>query len=387
MKKICIVTGTRAEYGLLKPVIDRINSDEELELCLIATGMHLSTEFGLTYKEIESDGYTVNRKVEMLLSADTPSGIIKSMGVEMIGLADVFEEEKPDFIILLGDRYEIFVAAVSAMIHRIPVAHIHGGESTEGLIDEAIRHSISKMSAIHFASTERYRRRIIQLGEQPERVFCVGALGVEGIKSRKLLSKKELENNINFDFDAETVMVTFHPVTLESCTASSQFNALLNVLDRCKELKIIFTKANSDTDGRIINQMIDEFVQKNKHRSIAFASMGQLRYLSALQFCSAVIGNSSSGIIEAPSFRIATINIGDRQKGRVCAESVIHCEPIEDKIEEAIRLGLSKDFRKKIENVKNPYEGVETSKQIVETVRKFAKQGICLKKIFFDIED
>ena len=387
MKKICIVTGTRAEYGLLRPVIDRIDKDEELELCLIVTGMHLSTEFGLTYKEIEADGYSITRKVEMLLSADTPGSILKSMGIEMIGLADVFQEEEPDFVILLGDRYEILVAAIAAMLHRIPVAHIHGGESTEGLIDEAIRHSVSKMSILHFASTERYRRRIIQLGEHPERVFCVGALGVENLKSQRLLQKKELEDEINFRFDAETVMVTFHPVTLERYTVRAQFDALLNVLERHKELKIVFTKSNSDTDGRMINQMIDEFVQKNKHRSIAFVSMGQLRYLSALQFCSAVIGNSSSGIIEVPSFGIATINIGDRQKGRVCAESVIHCEPIEDKIEEAVRLGLSKDFREKIKNVKNPYEGVETSRQIVEIVKKFAKKEICLKKIFYDIEE
>lgn len=386
MKKVCVVTGTRAEYGLLKSVIDRISEDDELELCLVVTGMHLSPEFGLTYREIEADGYRISRKIEMLLSADTPGSIVKSMGIEMIGFADVYSEEQPDMVVLLGDRYEIMVAAMAAMVHRIPIAHIHGGESTEGAMDEAIRHSITKMSMLHFASTEAYKKRIIQLGEQPERVFSVGALGVENIKSLALLSKKELEESIQFSFNERTVMVTYHPVTLENATVEDQFANLLGVLTKHKDLKIIFTKANADTDGRIINQMIDEFVQENSDRSIAFASMGQLRYLSSLQYCAAVIGNSSSGIIEVPSFGIPTVDIGDRQKGRVCAESVIHCGTGKIEIESAVEVALSGEFRKRVRQITNPYEGVDTSKKIIDAIKQYLDQDIMLKKHFYDID-
>lgn len=385
MKKVCVVTGTRAEYGLLKPIINKISKDDELELCLIVTGMHLSPEFGMTYREIENDGYEIKHKIEMLLSADTPSSIVKSMGVEMIGFADVYAEEQPDMVVLLGDRYEILVAATAAMVHRIPIAHIHGGESTEGAIDEAIRHSITKMSMLHFASTEVYKKRIIQLGEQPERVFSVGALGVENVKSLSLLSKKELEESIQFSFDKATVMVTYHPVTLENDTVENQFANLLTVLKKHKELQIIFTKANADTDGRVINQMIDQFVLENSNRSIAFTSMGQLRYLSALQYCVAVIGNSSSGIIEVPSFGIPTVDIGERQKGRVRAESVIHCGTEESEIESAMKEALSDAGREKAKQSMNPYEGVDTSKRIIEVIKKYLKQGIVLKKHFYDI--
>ena len=387
MKKVCVVTGTRAEYGLLKPVINKISKDDELELCLIVTGMHLSPEFGMTYREIENDGYEISHKIEMLLSADTPSSIVKSMGVEMIGFADVYAEEQPDMVVLLGDRYEILVAATAAMVHRIPIAHIHGGESTEGAIDEAIRHSITKMSMLHFASTEVYKKRIIQLGEQPERVFSVGALGVENVKLLSLLSKKELEESIQFSFDKATVMVTYHPVTLENETVENQFANLLTVLKKHKELQIIFTKANADTDGRVINQMIDRFVLENSNRSIAFTSMGQLRYLSALQYCVAVIGNSSSGIIEVPSFGVPTVDIGERQKGRVRAESVIHCGTEESEIESAMKEALSDASREKAKQSMNPYEGVDTSKRIIEVIKKYLKQGIVLKKHFYDIND
>ena len=355
MRKICVVTATRAEYGLLKPIIEKIYKDAELELCLIVTGMHLSSEFGMTYKEIEEDGYPIAQKVEMLLSADTASGVLKSMGVEMIGFADVFSKECLDMVVLLGDRYETLIAAVSAMIHGIPISHIHGGELTEGLIDEAIRHSISKMSHLHFTSTEEYKKRVIQLGEQPDRVYTVGALGVESIKQLKLLSKSELESQINFEFSDLTAMVTYHPVTLENRTASEQFEAILNILDRHKEFKIIFTKANADMDGRIINSLIDEFVSRNKERSITFSSMGQLRYLSCLKYASLVIGNSSSGIIETASFKIPTINIGDRQKGRLAPENVIHCKCIRKEIEFAVQKGLGNSFKESMDNCKNPY--------------------------------
>ena len=386
MKKICIVTGTRAEYGLLKPLIDRIYHSDKFELQLAVTGMHLSTEFGLTYQEVEKDGYPITSKIEMLLSSDTPVGITKSMGLALIGFADYFAAYQPDIVIILGDRYEMLMAASAAMIARIPIAHIHGGELTEGLIDEAIRHSITKMSQIHFVTTEEYRKRVIQLGEQPEMVFNVGALGVENIKRICLLEKKQLEEDIHFVFSDKTVMVTFHPVTLERMTAEKQFANLLAVLEKHEELNVIFTKANSDTDGRVINRMIDVFVENNKERCVAFTSLGQLRYLSTLCFCCAVIGNSSSGIIEVPSFGIPTVNIGDRQKGRVCALSVINCGNTENEIEKAVVRALSKEFRDNIIEIKNPYEGENTSEQILKVIGEKLQQGIDIKKSFYNVE-
>jgi GDP/UDP-N,N'-diacetylbacillosamine 2-epimerase (hydrolysing) len=322
MKKICVVTGTRAEYGLLYWLMKEIEADKDLELQLIVTGMHLSPEFGLTYKEIEKE-FKINKKIEMLLSSDTSIGISKSMGLAQISFAEAYEELKPDLVIVLGDRYEIFSATSAAMIGKIPVAHLHGGETTEGAFDESIRHSITKMSHLHFTATDEYKNRVIQLGEHPNRVFNVGGMGIENIKKLKLLTRDEFEKSIEFKLNKKNILVTFHPVTLENSTAKEQFQELLDVIDELKDTNIIFTKANSDTDGRVINQMIDEYVAKNFHKSIGFSSLGQLRYLSALQFVDAMVGNSSSGLTEAPSFRIGTINIGDRQKGRIKAESVI----------------------------------------------------------------
>ena len=385
MKKVCVVTGTRAEYGLLKPVIDKINRDAELELYLIATGAHLSPEFGLTYKEIESDGYIINKKIEMLLSADTPGSIVKSMGMEMIGFADVFTEVHPDMVVILGDRYEMLVVAASAMIHRIPIAHIQGGETTEGAVDEAVRHAITKMSYLHFAAAEVYRSRIIQLGESPERVFNVGALGVENIKDIKLLNKEVLEENTGFKFDENTMMVTYHPVTLEKESSAEQFGNLLRVLESRTEWNIIFTKANSDTDGRIINQMIDEFVAGHKDRSRAYTSLGQIRYLSALKYCSMVIGNSSSGIVEVPSFHIPTVDIGDRQRGRISSDSVIHCGTSAEEISDAIDKAMQADFRQIIKYERNPYEGENTSVEIVSIIKRFLRDGMDIKKRFYDL--
>lgn len=388
MKKICVVTGTRAEYGLFRPLIKRIKEDDELQLQLIVTGMHLSPEFGLTYKEIEEDGFIIDEKVEMLLSSDTPVGISKSIGLAMIGFTDAFERLKPDMVVVLGDRYEIFAAASTAMISRIPIAHIHGGETTEGLIDEAIRHSITKMSYLHFTSTEEYRQRVIQLGEEPNRIFNVGAIGIESIKKLKLLKKDALENSINFKFGLKNALVTFHPVTLEDGTSKEQFQELLNALDRFSDLKIIFTKSNSDTNGRIINSMIDEYVEKNKQKAIAFTSMGQLRYLSAMKYVDLVIGNSSSGIIEAPSFNVPTINIGDRQKGRIQGETIIDCATVENEIYKAIKLGLSDDFKQTIKSVINPYGEGNTSYLIVQRIKQsFFLDSINIKKKFFDLED
>lgn len=385
MKKVCVVTGTRAEYGLLKPLIRRLNDDEEIKLCFVACGMHLSPEFGLTYQEIEEDGYTIHEKNEMLLSSDTPNGITKSIGIGMMGFAEIFTRQQPDMLVLLGDRFECFAAATAALVHRIPIAHIHGGELTEGAIDDAFRHSITKMSVLHFTSTEEYRQRVIQMGESPDRVYNVGALGIENVKSLKLLSQKELEERINFKFDGPVAIVTFHPVTLEGQNSEKQFLALLNVLSQEKNLKCIFTKANADTEGRIINKMIDEYVLKHNESSISFYSMGQLNYLSALQYAEFVIGNSSSGIIEVPSFGIATIDIGDRQKGRVRAESVIHCEPQERELKEAVyKARQIKEQRKMYDNY-NPYEKEDTAGNIIKHIKNALNNRINVKKCFYDM--
>lgn len=384
MKKICVVTGTRAEYGLLYWLMKEIEADKEFQLQLIVTGMHLSSEFGLTYKEIEKE-FKIDKKIEMLLSSDTSIGISKSMGLAQISFCEAFEELKPDILIVLGDRYEIFSVVCTAMIARIPIVHLHGGETTEGAFDESIRHSITKMSHLHFAATEEYRNRVIQLGEHPSRVFNVGGMGIENIKRLKLLTKEEFENSIDFKLNKKNILVTFHPVTLENSTAQEQFQELLEVIDELKDTNIIFTKANSDTDGRIINQMIDDYVAKNFHKSVGFNSLGQLRYLSALQFINAVVGNSSSGLLEAPSFKIGTINIGDRQKGRVKADSIIDCSANKFDIKKAFEKLYSLEFQNSLLNVTNPYGDGCASKKIIEEIKRVDLENI-LKKIFYDIK-
>ena len=383
MRKICVVTGTRAEYGLLYWLIREIDVDKDLELQIIATGMHLSPEFGNTYQQIEEDGFFINKKVDISLTSDTELAISKSMGLGMIGFADAFDELQPNLIVVLGDRFEIFSAVSSAMIAKIPVAHLHGGEVTEGAFDESIRHSITKMSHLHFAATNKYRNRIIQLGEQPNRVFNVGGLGVDSINKLKLLSKSDFENAIDFKLGEKNILVTFHPVTLENFTAKLQFQELLNSIEELKNTRIIFTKANSDTDGRVINSMIDTYVSVNDN-SVAFTSMGQLNYLSALQFVDAVVGNSSSGLLEAPSFNIATIDIGDRQKGRIKADSVISCLPTQESIRSAFDKSYSEDFQNIVDNTKNPYGNGGASKIVVDIIKDFDLNGI-LKKTFYDL--
>lgn len=387
MKRIGIMTGTRAEYGLLKPLMQEINKDNDLELYLIVSGMHLSPEFGMTYKEIEEDGFQINAKVEMLLSSDSPVGISKSIGLGIIGFADGFQRADLDMLILLGDRYEALSAAICAMVMRIPIAHLHGGELTEGAIDEGIRHSITKMSYLHFTSTEEYRRRVIQLGENPERVFCVGAIGVENIKKINLMTKEELERSIHFEIDENTVIVTYHPVTLENNTVEEQFLNLLEVLDRNPKIRMIFTKANADTNGRIVNELIDKYAAQNSERACAFMSLGQKRYLSALKYCRIVIGNSSSGIIEAPSFGKPIINIGDRQKGRICADSVINCGYTQQEIQRAMETALTEEFENKARNCRNPYEKENTAANIISVIKDYLlNDKIKLKKGFYDIK-
>ncbi len=383
-RKICIVTGTRAEYGLLFWLMKEIEQDDSLELQIIATGMHLSPEFGLTYKDIEKD-FKINKKIEMLLSSDTPIGISKSMGLAQISFSEAFYELEPNLVIILGDRYEIFSAASAAMIANIPMAHLHGGETTEGAFDESIRHSLTKMSHLHFTATEEYRNRVIQLGEYPDRVFNVGGLGIDNIKKLELLSKKEFEESINFKLNKKNILVTFHPVTLENKTAKEQFEELLEAIDDLQDTNIIFTKANSDTNGRIINQMIDDYVNLNKNKSICFISLGQLRYLSALQYVDMVVGNSSSGIIEAPSFKIATVNIGDRQKGRMKANSVLDCKPKKEFILETIFKVYNDEFNDILHNTINPYGDGGASKKIKEILININLKNI-LKKIFYNIK-
>lgn len=383
-RKICVVTGTRAEYGLLYWTMKGLQNDPAIELQLLVTGMHLSPEFGLTYEQIEKDGFRIDKKIEIILSSDSPVGISKSMALGIMGFAEAYQELTPDIILLLGDRYEIFSAAAAAMVARTPIAHCHGGESTEGVIDEAIRHAITKMSHIHFTSTEEYRNRIIQLGEQPQTVYNVGALGIENINKLQLLSRGAFEKSIGFKLNKKNILVTFHPVTLENATAKNQFTILLDAVNEIADATLIFTKANSDTDGRIINQLIDNYVAAHGDKAIAFTSLGQMRYLSALQFMDVVVGNSSSGLIEVPSFKTATVNIGDRQMGRIKAKSVIDCEPTHQDIENAINKAFSNDFRKSLAAIENPYGKKNASENIISVLKSIALDNL-LKKKFYDL--
>ncbi|MFI3155454.1 MAG: UDP-N-acetylglucosamine 2-epimerase [Methylococcaceae bacterium] len=383
-RKICVVTGSRAEYGLLYWLMKEIQHDSVLKLQLIVTGMHLSPEFGLTWKQIEQDGFIIDRRVEMLLSSDTPVGISKSIGLGIIGFADALECLQPDVLVVLGDRFEIFAAVQAAMAHRIPIAHIHGGEITEGAVDDAIRHAITKMSHLHFTATERYRQRVIQLGEQPERVFNVGAPGLDNILQLKLLDKSELEAAIGFNLGKRNLLITFHPVTLEEATATTQFKNLLKALDYFDDLHLIFTQPNADADGRAIIGMIEQYRQHFPERVASFVSLGSLRYLSALKYMDAVVGNSSSGLIEAPAFKIGTINIGDRQKGRLCADSVIHCEPEVDAILQAFNTLFSEDFQKSLKTLENPYGQTGASVKIKELLKTQTLEDL-LKKGFYDL--
>ena len=383
-RKICIVTGSRAEYGLLYWLIKEVEADKDLELQLIATGMHLSSKFGLTYKQIEKD-FKIDKKIDMHLSSDNSQGISMSMSIAQTSFSKTYNKLKPDIVVVLGDRYEIFSAVSSAMISRIPIAHLHGGEATEGVIDEAIRHCITKMSHLHFTATKEYSKRVIQLGEQPNRVFNVGGAGIENIKRLKLLTRKEFEKSTNFKFNKKNILVTYHPVTLENNTSKKHFQELLDSIDELEDTNIIFTKANSDVDGKIINQMINQYTKKNLKNSIGVASLGQLKYLSALQYMDFIIGNSSSGLLEAPSFKIGTINIGDRQNGRLKAESVIDCSPNKKNIKKAIKKIYSNKFQKILKDVKNPYDNGFVSKKITK-VLKIVKLDKILNKNFFDIK-
>lgn len=381
--KICVVTGTRAEYGLLRWVIDGIEKSTVLDLQLIATGMHLSPDFGLTMQEIEADGYRIDRKVEMLLSSDTPVGITKSMGLGMIGFADALAELQPNLLLVLGDRFEIFAAASAALIARIPIAHIHGGELTEGAFDDAIRHSITKMAYLHFVAAEEYRQRVIQLGEDPGRVFNVGGLGIDSIRRMKLLSREELEASLGFRLLPRNLLVTFHPTTLERGSSSQQIVQLLSALDELSDTGFVFTMPNADTDGRIIFQQILSFCESRSYAK-AFTSLGHLRYLSCIEHFDGVIGNSSSGLAEVPSFKKGTINIGDRQRGRLKAKSVIDCAPSKISIAQALDYMFSSDFQVRLKSVENPYGCGGASIAIVNKLEQTLYNNL-LKKTFHNL--
>lgn len=380
-RKICVITGTRAEYGLLRWVMQGIKDDSELILQVVATGMHLSPEFGLTYREIERDGFQIDRKVEMLTSSDTPVGIAKSMGLGLIGFADALKELSPDLIVVLGDRFEIFAAVAAALVARIPVAHLHGGESTEGAFDEALRHSITKMSHLHFVAAEEYRRRVIQLGEHPERVFMVGGLGVDNIKRMALLGREELEAALGFKFARRNLLITFHPVTLEKATAAEQMTELLAALAELKDTGLIFTLPNADTDGRGLIGMVEQFVA-NHSNACAYASLGQLRYLSCIAQVDGVVGNSSSGLLEVPSFRKGTINIGNRQRGRLQAASVINCEPVRESIVAAVERLYCADFQDGLRLVVNPYGDGGASETVISIIKRYSLAGIVRKSFY-----
>lgn len=386
MKKICVVTGTRAEYGLLYWTLVALKKEPSIQLQICATGMHMSPEFGLTYNQIEKDGFTIDYKVESLMSSDSGTGIAKSIGLGISGMSDAFLQLEPDIVLLLGDRYEILAAAIASMSLRIPIAHCHGGESTEGLIDESIRHSITKMSHLHFTATKAFEKRVIQLGEQPANVFCFGAMGIEFINKIKFLTKKGIEDKMNFSFLTNNYLITYHPETLDMKESSDKFGEVLEALKEIKnnETMFIFTMPNADNNGRVIIDMINQFVKANPFNSVAFTSMGQINYLSTLKFVNAVIGNSSSGLIEAPTLKTPTVNIGDRQRGRIMAKSVISCNTEKNKILYAIKKSSSIDFKARINNFENPYGSQNVSSKIVDILKKVSEKDL-LKKKFYNL--
>ena len=386
MKTITVLTATRAEYGLLRTLILKLREESEFCVKVVVTGAHLSPEFGCTYHEIEQDGIEIDKKIEILLSSDSPAGISKSMGLAIIGFAEYFDEHPTDALLVLGDRYETLAVCCAAMNARIPIIHLYGGETTEGAVDEAIRHAITKMSYLHLTSTEQYRKRVIQLGESPDRVFTVGALGIENAMHIKLLSRQELGENLGFDLTTPYAVMTFHPVTLEFDQASKQFTEVLEAMNQFPDMRFIFTKANADANGRIINAMIDQYAAEHDN-VFAIDSLGMRRYLSAVSHCEMVIGNSSSGLVEVPSFHVPTVNIGDRQKGRLQAESVLNCEPQCSAIVEAMEKARSTSFRQELQMISNPYgDGNTTDKIIAAIIDQFDCKKVDLKKTFYDID-
>ena len=385
-RKICVVTGTRAEYGLLSRLMRMIKESDQTRLQVVATNMHLSPQYGNTYKEIESDGFVIDKRVPIIdeTAPNDSHSTVLEMSRALSGFADAYSELNPEMLVVLGDRYEILAAAAAALIMRIPIAHISGGDVTEGAFDDAIRHSITKMSQLHFPSTEEYRKRVIQLGEQPDRVFNVGALGVENIKKMPLKSKEEIEKEIDFKIDNNTILVTYHPVTLGNRTAKDDIEDFVAALEERKELRVIFTMPNSDTGGQFIVDAINDFIAKNPERAKAYKSLGVVRYLSVMKQVTAVVGNSSSGLVEVPSFAIPTLNIGDRQKGRLAADSVYNCAPDKKAVLKGLEVVLSPTFRQKAAKTHNPYEKENTAQMIFDVVSTYPLEQLN-QKHFYDI--
>lgn len=385
MLKIAVLTATRAEYGLLSSIIKQMRRDEEFDVRVVVTGAHLSSEFGNTYREIEKDGVAIDKRIPILDNGDGAVAMSKTMANALQGFAEYFEERRPDALMVLGDRYEVLVVCIAAMNAQIPIIHLHGGETTQGAIDEAVRHSISKMSYLHFTSTEEYRRRVIQLGEQPDRVFMVGAIGVENALKVPLMDKEELQESLGFGLDRPLIVATYHPVTLENQNIDEQVEAFLQAVTLKSEYIYIITKANADAGGKRVNELLERYALDHENVHVV-DSLGMKRYLSALNYCDMVIGNSSSGIIEAPSFHIPTVNIGDRQKGRTQAATVINCEADTNSILRAMEQAESDEFRNMCKQAKNPYEQQDVANTIVEIIKqKMLRQKIDLKKVFYDI--
>ena len=383
-KKICVVTTSRAEYGLLYWFLKFAKKDKEIKLQLVVTGSHTSLDYGMTKNIIINDKFKIDKQFDLELNNDSVDGIINSTSIAMTKFSNAFTSLKPNIIILLGDRYELLAASYAALVNRIPIAHFHGGETTEGAIDESIRHAISKMSHIHLVSNEKYRKRVIQLGENPKSVHLVGGMGIENIKKLKFLQKNKLEKILKFTFGKKNILITFHPVTHEINTSKKHITNIINAIKEFKDIKFIFTMPNADTDNKIISENIKGYVLQNSNNSVYFINMGQLNYLSSLKYVDAVLGNSSSGILEAPSFKIGTINIGDRQKGRVRSKSTIDCDCDKDSIVKSINKLYSKSFIKKLRDVNNPYDYGKSAYRSLQIIKKTKLHDI-VKKPFFDI--
>tara|TARA_B100000787_G_scaffold160392_1_gene139390 strand:- start:16 stop:1176 length:1161 start_codon:yes stop_codon:yes gene_type:complete len=384
-RKICFITGTRAEYGLLRQLILSTSKDKSLISQIIVTGSHLSRDHGLTYKEIEADGLVITNKVNLKIKGDSSQEIINSMSEGLKGFSKALSILKPDLVIILGDRYEIFAAASTAMILNIPIAHIHGGETTEGAYDEAMRHSITKMSHLHFVAAPEYQKRVHQLGENSKNIFLVGGLGVDAMHSLSLLNKGDLEKSLNYKFGKKNLLITLHPETLEKKqTSKDQIIELLSALEEVEDTKFIFTLPNADTNNRKITKMIEKFHAEHPSVSKIFPSLGQLRFLSTLKFIDGIVGNSSSGLTEAPSFKIGTINLGDRQTGRLKAKSVIDSNFEKKKILRSIKTLYTKSFQRNLSSVVNPYGKPGASKKILKTIKEISLENI-LKKKFHDL--
>ena len=384
MRKISVITTSRAEYGLLYWLMKGIAGDPELQLQLIVTGTHLSAEFGSTIDRIREDGFQVDRSFDLRMHNDSPVGVSHSLAIAIDGFATAFSTLKPDLIVLLGDRFEILGAAITGLIANIPIAHIHGGELTMGAIDDSIRHSVTKMAALHFAATEEYRKRLIQLGEDPRRVFNVGGMGLDNIRKMKLLSKKDIEEKLNIRFKKTNYLITFHPETLDPEHSLNHLRELLQVIQMEEDTLSIFTMPNADTGNRELAGELERFVAENKDNSILFKSLGQVNYLSVMKHVDCVIGNSSSGIIEAPSFKVPAINIGKRQEGRVRAESVIDCKPTRESIQGALKKIKSVQFRKRLSEVSNPYGNGGASVKVLRKLKSVELEGLRYKR-FYDI--